>query len=115
MCTIEFSHDYLTAQELMLSENSFMEEVIAEIKEHEYLFTCSLGLNKNQPYLTWNLIYKNELIEVKEFQITEKHFDIFDKQQLQNEMLYKLRQILMKCANRIGTVFQASRILQNVL
>lgn len=115
MCTIEFSHDYLTAQELMLSENSFMEEVIAEIKERDYLFTCSLGVNKNQPYITWNLIYNNELIDVKEWTITEKHFNVFDKQQLQKEMLYKLRQMLMKVANRIGTVFQASRMLQNAL
>lgn len=114
MCTIEFSHDYLTAQELMLSENSFMEEVIAEIKEHDYLFTCSLGLNKNQPYISWNLIYHDELFDVKEFTITEEHFNIFDKHQLQNEMLYKLRQMLLKNANRLGNVFQASRLLQSV-
>lgn len=114
MCTIEFSHDYLTAQELMLSENSFIEEVIAEIKEHDYLFTCSLGINENQPYISWNLIYNNELLHVKEIKLEEQHFNIFDKQQLKNEMLYKLRQMLMKCVNRIGTVIQASRLLQTV-
>ena len=114
MCTIEFSHDYLTAQELMLSENSFMEEVIAEIKEHDYLFTCSLGMKKGRPYISWSLIYHDQLIDIKEITINKEHFNIFDKQQLQNEMLYKLRQMLMKNVNQFGTVFQAARLLQSV-
>lgn len=112
MLQIQFSHDYLTAQELMLLENSFMEEVIAEIRNNEYLFTCSLGRCQNQAYITWNLFYYNQLVDIKSVNIN-KQLNIFDKNELQQEMIYKFRQMLLKYVNRSGDLlYNVSKVLE---
>lgn len=112
MLQIQFSHDYLTAQELMLLEKSFTEEVIAEIKDNEYLLTCSLGRNQNQAYITWNLFQYDQLAVMKSTKINNNQLNIFDKNALQKEMIYKFRQMLLKTVNRSGDVGYASKVWQ---
>ena len=111
MLNIQFSDRYITAHDLLLEDDGYNEEVIAEASMEPFHLTCSIGIDRNENYITWNLRYHDLFIGHKTTTFQQLTLDVFNRQELINETQFKFRQLLFRAANQTGSEAGAARTL----
>lgn len=99
MLNVHFSDRYVTAHDLLLEEDSFYEDVVAEASVANFHLTCSIGIDKKDCYMTWNLRYNNIFLHYKKIPLQQVSLNIFNRKELEKEATYKFRQFVWKTAN----------------
>ena len=99
MITITTTTAYEQLEEQLLDDEDFYEEIVAEGTAESFLLTCSVGIDDDGEYITWNLFYEDGFSESDTIPLHKCKFDVFDKDALTAEMKNQFRKLLMKAAN----------------
>lgn len=99
MIQIRLMNAYDHLEELLLEDEDFYEEVIAEATAENFLLLCSVGIDDDGEYLTWNLFYEDGFSESETVPLHTLKFDLFNNELLKVEMTNQFRRLLMKAAN----------------
>ncbi|WP_332645638.1 hypothetical protein [Lysinibacillus sp. 54212] len=83
----------------LLEDEDFYEEVVAEATAENFLLTCSIGIDDDGEYITWNLFYKDGFSESETIPLSKCKFDVFDLEALNTEMKQTFLRLLGKAAN----------------
>lgn len=99
MITIVTTNAYDTLEDQLMNDEDFYEEVVAEATAESFLLTCSVGVDDDGEYITWNLFYKDGFSESETTPLHKCKFDVFHEDELLTEMKNQFRKLLMKAAN----------------